>query len=802
MIVIYAEKPDMAGKIASVLGGVTFDKKDKKQGYYKIMFKGRECAVTWGYGHLCTLADASQYNPEYRNWSKMPIPFIPEIFQVVLNERSKMPIKSTYKVVQQLFSGADYIINATDFDREGELIFYYLYSYMGCRKNVMRAKLASTTPQGIKNAFENLMPCSDFASLLASAQCRSAADWVVGCNLTAAMTVKYGRKGEIYSIGRVQTPTLAMVVGRDEAICSFKPEDYFVVEGRFKTKDGKEYKGVYKQKRFDKRDDAQYVLSKCQGGNGIVTETSGTRTQKTFHGLYNLDLLQMETGKLYGFSGKRTLDATQKLYEKGYVTYPRTDCTYLPEDMEQGIGRVQEMLRTNGYGGLFNADASSDNMHMARKCYFDDSKLGSHYAIIPTEMAPKNLDSDEEKVYGLIADSVIRMLYPPAVLENTRVITEVGGEKFITTGTSVVSPGWLFVHGRVKEETVPHLSEGECVNAECVVQAKKTQPPKHFTDSSLLKAMVSAGRTVEDEELRDFMEKNGIEGIGTVATRAAIVENLIQRGFIVRDKKNILATERGIALVHAVPVDEVKSASMTAGYEKQLNLIMKGEQEPSAFLNGIYRDVRKWCGLIMGQKGEGAEKLSNAPNTKLICPVCASPLHRYKWGYGCTEYRNGCKFSVGAICGKMLSEGQLGTLLSKEKIGPLKGFKKKDGTEFSATLVLEKVMKNGKIIDYKISFEKKSKVDTDNLPDLYGTCPKCGSRMKKGRCAWECAGGCDVKIPYVISERVIEPEIAEILLSYGETYVVDGFVSKKGNPYMAGLKLVDGKVKFVFPEKY
>ena len=800
MDVIYAEKPDMGEKIASALGGTTFKKSEKKQGYYKISFQGQEYAVTWGYGHLCALADASQYNPDYKNWAKMPVPFIPENYRIVLNLKSQMPVKEAYNVVKGLFSQARKIINATDFDREGELIFYYLYSYMGCRKPVMRAKLSSTTKNGILDAFRHLIPSADFAGLLSSAQCRSIADWVVGCNLTAAMTLRCRGNGTIYPVGRVQTPTLAMVVARDEAIRNFHPEDYYTVEGKFVTAHGEKYKGVHKRKKFQKKEEAEAVLEKCKGAKGVIIKTENSQKRKEVPNLYNLDTLQIDANSRFGFSLKKTLDITQKLYEKGFVTYPRTDCQFLPEDMMSHIEQVQQMLRSNGYDSLFNKDADIANMQANKKRFFDDTKLGSHYAIIPTEVMASNLDGQEEKVYGLIADSVIRMLYPPAVIENTRITTDVNGESFLTTGTCVSEQGWMFVHGVMKEEMIPYLVENETVDAQCELLAKKTEPPKHYTDKTLLTAMVSAGKILEDEELKKFMSEKKIEGIGTVATRGAIVEGLINRGFLTRDKKNILATERGTSLIHSIPVEEVKSAVLTAKYEKKLDLIADGKQNPSEFLREIYADVREWCGRISKIPQEAAEKTVQAPNTKLICPVCGSPLHRYSWGYGCTEYKNGCRFSAGAVCGKSLTESQLGALLSKGRLGPISGFKKKNGEKFDAVLVLEEITEGEKVVNYKISFDS-PKSKQGEMPDIYARCPNCNGKIVRGKWGWECENKCGISVPYVLCSRAIEPGVAETLLAHKKTDILDGFISKKNRPFSAGLEIVGTEVKLFFPKR-
>lgn len=806
MIVIYAEKPDMAEKIAAALGGDSFHKSEKKQGYFHIRYKNKEYCVTFGYGHLCGLANGSDYNPDYKNWRNMPIPFIPQSYKIVLNVKSSMPVRAAYSVVKDLFQKADFIINATDFDREGELIFYYLYSYMKCRKPVMRAKLISTTVEGIRDAFENLLNTSALFTLLSAARCRAIADWVVGCNLTAAMTLQCGSLGQVFTVGRVQTPTLAMVVKRDQEIAQFKPEDYFVVNGTFRTSTGEIYKGIHKTKRFQDKTEAEGVLRKCMGNSGIVTEIRTEDKIKPVPGLYNLDLLQMDVNSRYGYNMKRTLDITQKLYEKGLVTYPRTDSAFLPEDMIGKVQMIQEQLRRNGFANYFNGDAAVSNIEKNRKNYFNDTKVGSHFAIIPTEKIASGLTMEETKVYTLIAESVIRMLYPPAVISATRIMTEVNGEIFLTSGNSIKKQGWLFVNGSVKEEFLPFLKQGETVEAECNMEAKQTQPPKHYTDKSLLSAMISAGKDIEDDELRKFMSENKIDGIGTVATRAGILETLINRGVVVRHQKNIVATERGITLINMIPVEVLKSAELTARYERRLNEIIEGKENANRFLQDMYQDVTQWCKQIYSIPKSQAATMGQAPNTSLLCPVCGSPMYKFKWGYGCSEHKNGCPFTIGSICGKMLTESQLKELFAKGEIGPLKGFKRKDGTQFEATLTITPVDINGEPCDevsaanYKLEFKKPKSLQHE-VPDLYSICPNCNARIVRGQYGWECEKKCGIRIPYELSGRKIDPQEAEGLLASGSTYILSGFISKKGRPFSAGLKIEGTKIEFWFPEK-
>lgn len=800
MFVIYCEKPDIGTKIASCLGGASFKKSQKKDGYYEIKIGKEDCCVTWGYGHLCTLSDAAGYNAEYKNWRKIPLPFIPDEYKIVLNTDSKMPVKEACNVVKKLFSKADYIINATDFDREGELIFWYLYSYLRCRKKVMRMKISSTTDSGIREAYENLLDNREVEPIRKSAQCRSIADWVVGCNMTCAMTLKASGR-DVLSVGRVQTPTLALVVDRDRKIESFVPEKYESLEAAFTTKKGETYKGIHKKKRFLDHAEAFSVYRKCAGKNGTVIKKDVTSKTRLVPNLYNLDSLQMEANSRYSFPLKKTLDICQKLYEKGYLTYPRTDSAFLPSDMYEPIRRIQEKLLSGKFRKYKSTEASEENMKANRKRFFDDSKVGSHYAIIPTEQVPETLTADEEKIYSLVACSVIRMLFPNAQVQVTKLVTQVAGEDFLSSGECVVAPGWMKVAYTPKEEILPNVSEQENVDAVCRLVGKETEPPKHYTEKTLLTAMISAGKTIEDEDLREFMAQEHIDGIGTVATRAGIIETLIRRGFLERSNKNLISTQKGRKLIDLIPVDAVKSASLTAAYEKMLNLIVKEEQDPDMFLQDIYRSIKQWCRQI--KEMDEIKNMSQMGSTDMKCPVCGRPMNEFDWGYSCSGYKDGCRFSVGTICDKKLSKNQVKTLLEKGKTGLITGFvSKKSGKKFDAFLKLEpETDENGEIISCKIAFEfPQHESPGDSMPDLYAQCPKCKGRIVKGRWGWGCEEGCGFSVPYELCGRKFSKSEAQALISQGVLGVMDGFVSKKGKPFSAGLRLENDKIAFYFPD--
>ena len=803
--VIYAEKPDMARKIAHAIGKNTYNPSEKSQGFFSISYYGTPYLVTWGYGHLCRLANADEYNPAYKVWKDRPMPFIPSSFKIVLNTDSKMPVATQYKVVKKLFDKADCVINATDFDREGELIFYYVYTVAGCKAPIKRLKLSSTTEEGICDAFDNLLSPADFAGLLVSARCRGMADWIIGTNMTVAITLRSSRKG-VSSIGRVQTPTLRMIVDRDLKIENFKPEDYFTLDAEFTTQAGEKYKGKHKTEKFDKRQAAEVLLQKCQGHDGVISEIVRTQKKKELPYLYNLSALQIEANKKHGIGAQKTLNIVQKLYEAGHVTYPRTDSRFLPEDMEAGIEKIQGLLKANGYGQYFKG-ADVSNMRSHRKHYFDNTKIGSHYAIIPTTKMPYGLSSDEKKIYDMICFSVIRMQHKEAVIENLKVTTLVNGEPFMSSGTTIIDPAWMIAGGTMKENLLPKLNKGDPVKAAVDITARKTEPPKHYTEATLLTAMVTAGKEVEDEDLRKFMLQRENSGIGTEATRAGIIELLQKRGYTVKEKNAIKSTPLGKALISAIPIEEIKSVDLTARYEHELFEIAEGDGSPSSgngFIKKLYTDIFDWCKKIEQIPNDEVKKMADEKNgATLICPSCGKPLRKMNWGYGCTGYHDGCKFSVGAICGKMLTEKQVQRILAGNKLGPLNGFKKKDGTPFSGTLELhcKKDPETGKD-QYRIWFEEKVS-QKDKRNDMNSKCPFCHGNMVRGMYGWECERQCGLKIPYELCGRDISSYEADTILYHDQTPMLSGFTSKTGNPFNASLKLnkATRRIEFDFPEK-
>lgn len=708
MIVIVAEKPDVGTKIAAALDSITL-KSGKKisfsqlksnekaikserrsSGCFKINYLGQECYVTWGFGHLCELYQAYDYNADYKKWSNIPLPFIPDKYKIKIktgnDEDYNKTIKKQFELVKDLINKADLIFNATDFDREGEVIFTYIYELSGCKKPVKRACFTSQTQKGIQQGFDKAIDSSEMDNVRAAGKARGIADWLVGSNCTVAMTLKNFGNG-VYSIGRVQTPTLAMVVDKEISIRSHVSEPYWVIEAEFTTDSGEKFKGKHKAGKYANKADGQKVHRLLLGRPSIVSDIQTKSIKKEVPLLYNQSALQMEANSRFRFTMKKTLDIAQWLYDNGYATYPRTSSQYLTEDMQPVVNEVLDALCNlpqykkyiNGKKRVF------DVPH-----FFDNSKVESHYAIIPTEQVPTSLTDDQRKIYDLICRSVISILYNDAVIEQTKVTIDVNGELFTASGNALKSMGWMAVTGIPKMELLPLLAVGEVVEGDFKLKEKKTEPPKRFTDKTLLAAMLSAGKELDDATLRKLLSDPKTGGIGTEATRASIVETLETRGYIGREKKTIFATEKGIELINKLLIPELKSAELTAKWEQRLIRIADGKESAYDFIRDLENQVREWMEEF---KKMSISKSSFGSSSSLLCPVCNKPLRKLSWGWSCTGYKDGCSFRIGEICKKSISDKQVEKLITEGKTSYLEGFVSKKGSHFGAFLVL----KDGKI---------------------------------------------------------------------------------------------------------
>lgn len=695
MITIFAEKPDMARRIASAMSS----RPVKQQHYISVDYNGENYAVTWGYGHLCELYDVKDYTSDYK-WNTTNYPYFPNEFKLKLKEginaQQTKTNKEHFNEVKSLFNSSDYIINATDADREGELIFAYVYEYMKCKKPWKRLWLNSTENNAIRNALNNLKTSTEMLPLQNAGRCRSEADWLVGINATVLSTLNFGGYKNVMSVGRVQTPTLAFLVNRENEILSFISKPFWTVKGFFITSKGEEYEGLLKKpERFDSKEDAEKLIKSLDFNSSYIEKSEKTPEHKKPPLLFDLNSLQMQANSDFGFSAQKTLDIAQKLYEMQYITYPRTTSRYLPEDLKPTVYDVLD-----SFVGEYKiwSDKIKGRRTSITKPYFDNSKVESHYAIIPTSKVPTDLSDDENKLYDIIVKSIIRIFYPDAIFNKTTIHTDVSNNTFITKGSSLQDLGWMEVGYKVKEDTtVPNLLTGEKVTVKDIITHEgKTEPPKRYTDRTLLDAMETAGKFVDSEELRLLMKDSGL---GTPATRAGIIEKLIRTGYVERNKKNLIPTEKGIYLIKNLPCEELKSPEMTGAWEKRINDIEKGKDNFDKFISDIKEQTNKICISISSTVSEGEVKPFVIQETSLgKCPLCGGNVIKTKWGYGCSNYSSTkCSFSIsGTICGKKMTERLVKKLLSDGTTGKVDGFKSKAGKSFSMAI---------KLIDGKTEFE-------------------------------------------------------------------------------------------------
>ena len=711
MVTILAEKPDVGNKIAAALDKiylsngetVEFSKlkanekavksQQNRDGYLKISYKGHECYVTWGYGHLCTLKQAYDYDPSYKLWSKLPLPFVPQSYEIKLRTSSSSSwdskVERQFNIVKGLFEKSDLIINATDFDREGEVIFAYIYELAKCNKPVKRACFTSQTKEGIIEGFtKNIKLGSEMALTEAAGRMRSIADWVVGANLTAAMSLKNPGAG-VMSVGRVQTPTLAMIVNRELAIMNFVKAPYWAIEAEFTTASGEGFKAKHHKEKITEKPEAEALFEKINGHKGIVSDVKKKKVKKEPPLLYSLSALQMDANSKFGYTLDQTLDIVQKLYDDGFTTYPRTNSQYLTEDMEPVVNRVLDSLSNVPiYAPLINGR----ERRFDKKHYFDNKKVESHFAIIPTGNIPKGLPLEQKRVFDLICRSVIKMLYGDATLEQTKATVTVNGEDFKANGSIIAEAGWMAVGDASKTEILPDLKVGDELSGVYKLCDKMSEPPKRYTDKTLLAAMLSAGKDLDDAELKKLMSDPKTGGIGTEATRAAIIQTLIDREYILREKKILRATQKGIDLIQKLPLDQLKSAELTAVWERRLGDIARGTENAESFKADFENALREWVKTINTRVAKTNQSYANMLDG-VRCPLCGKTVHIVDDGFECIARKDGCKFAISTICGKKISEQQLRKLLTDGSTPLIKGFKKKDGTKFNAKLKIE----NGKM---------------------------------------------------------------------------------------------------------
>ena len=811
---IIAEKPSVALDISRALGGFT------REGDY---FESDQYVLASSIGHLLSLIAPN--DPVKGKWSFAHLPVIPPNFELnPTDKRSAERLKLLVRLIKR--KDVDRLINACDAGREGELIFRYIQQYAGLSKPVQRLWLQSMTRDAIRDAFENLRPDEALKPLEQAARSRAEADWLVGINGTRAMTAFNSKDGGFFKtpVGRVQTPTLAIVSERETRIREFVSRDYWEVRASFVAA-----AGFYEGKWFDpdfkkdpqdpeKRDTrlwsevaARTIEAACRGQSGTVTEESKPTTQLSPL-LYDLTSLQREANSRFGFSAKATLSLAQSLYERHKaLTYPRTDSRYLPEDY---LATVKDTMAAiaNGAGtavaGLAShaSKALSQGWVRPNRRVFDNKKVSDHFAIIPTLQIPKDLSEAERKLYDLVVKRFLAIFFPAAEYRVTTRITQVQAYRFRTEGKILTSPGWLAVYGREvqgDDENLIPVDEGETVRTDSIEPvALVTKPPPRYTEATLLSAMEGAGKLVDDEELREAMSERGL---GTPATRAAIIEGLINESYLRREGRDLVPTAKArqlMTLLSGLNVKELTSPELTGEWEHKLKQIEQGALQRQAFMH----EIALMTQIIVKRAKEYDRDTVPGDYITLStpCPKCGGVVKENYRRYACTK----CDFSIGKHPGgRTFEPTEVEVLLKEREIGPLQGFISKMGRPFAALLRLDS--------DSKLAFDFGQKEEDDDTPvdfsgqsDL-GECPKCHSRVYEHGMSFVCEKSvgpeksCDFRTGKVILQQEIPAEQITKLLATGKTDLFDGFVSSRTNRKFKAYLACDaaGKVGFEFEAK-
>lgn len=666
MQLVIAEKPSVAKSIADVLGAL-----DRQDGY----FEGGGYLVSWCVGHLIELAEPESYGEQWKKWTYESLPVNPEHWQYEIKEDTKEQYDVLYGLLHD--SRVDEVVCATDAGREGELIFRLVYNMASCNKPMKRLWISSMEESAIREGFENLKPGSDYDHLYHSALCRQEADWLVGINGTRLFTVLYG--GKVLKVGRVQTPTLAMLVERESKIMNFKKEQYFMAHIRCGGVDAV-------TERIDSKTEAEKVAGACLNGQALVTSVAKEEKTVAPPKLYDLTTLQRDANRLFGFTAKQTLEYTQSLYEKKLCTYPRTDSQYLSDDMEQTAGNVIE--------AIFSSILFEENMMFNPdiKRVLNSKKVTDHHAIIPTmEIAKADLAAlpeTERKILSLVANRLLCATGEKHLYETVKAGLSCGGYTFAASGKSVLKNGWKDFEDAFKrsfkttedkeqeDKKLPELSEGQTFDgAQTKISEHYTTPPKHFTEDSLLSAMERAG----NEDMSDDVER---KGLGTPATRADIIEKLVKDGFVKREKKQMIPTEDGMKLITVLP-DVVKSPKLTADWENALTLVAKGEMEREDFMADIETMVSDLIHTYHEVSDEQKKMFAQEQKVLGKCPNCGGEVVKGKYGAFC---KNKCGMNVSRIMGVSLSDEQVESLLAGKKT-LLKGLTSKAGKKYDAYII-------------------------------------------------------------------------------------------------------------------
>jgi DNA topoisomerase-3 len=701
-ILVIAEKPSVGRDLARILPG-PFEKKSGAGEKTERWLEGPEHIISWAVGHLVQLAEPDEYDDKFKKWRMADLPIVPAKFKLVVRDERSQKQMSVVKTLLRR-DDVDLVINACDAGREGELIFAYLFEKAGAKKPVQRLWLNSMTNDAMREGFNNLRDGEELSKLQDAARSRSEADWIVGMNATRAATIRLRSSFDgAVSLGRVQTPTLAILTRREEEIRAFVPEPYWLVDAQFDAEGNRAYEGRFHagaQPRIATAEEAEAVAAAARGQRGEITKLEKTKRTEKAPLLYDLTSLQREANTRYGFSARRTLGAAQRCYEEHKaLTYPRTSSRYLTSDM---VPELKEVAGHVGEHPEYSKGAQYvtglDLLPLGR--VVDDAKVGDHHAIIPTNSSHKleKMGDDDRRIYDMVARRFLAAFHPEAIFENTRVETTVAEHIFRTRGKVLVVPGWRGVYGELaddggardeedegRDQSLPKLEKGESVATRAIeVLAKETKPPRRYSDASLLGAMETAGKLVDDDELREVMKESGI---GTPATRAAIIERLIDVGYIERDGRSLVPTEKGMNVIRLLGDHPLTSPSLTGDWEQRLAAIEAGEQQRSAFM----ADIAKFAGFTVGDI-DAKLKDVRIPRANLgPCPICGRDIVENRKGYSCWGREDpGCGFVIWkSKAGKNLAPAVAKELIARGKTEKqVTGFKGRSGRSFRARLAL------------------------------------------------------------------------------------------------------------------
>ena len=809
---IIAEKPSVAADIARALGGFT-----RHDDY----FESDKHVLSSAVGHLLEIGMPEEEEVKRGKWTFTHLPAIPSKFALRPLEKTEARLRLLLRLIKR--KDVAELINACDAGREGELIFRYIVQYAKTAKPIKRLWLQSMTQGAIRDGFAALRSDETMRALADAAVCRSESDWLVGINGTRAMTAFNSKSGgfQLTTVGRVQTPTLAILVEREERIRGFRPRDYWEVLGTFRAAGGN-YEGRWFDEGFKKPDDdadaraerlweeakARAIAAKCDHHPGTVTEESKPSTQSSPL-LYDLTSLQRDANGRFGFSARTTLSLAQALYERHKVlTYPRTDSRALPEDYLPTVKATLESLKETNSDAAFAGQVLKAKWLKPNKRIFDNAKISDHFAIIPTLQKPRNLTEAEAKLYDLVVKRFLAIFYPPAEYLLTTRITRVAGEPFKTEGKVLVNPGWLAVYGKeVQSADEPMLAKvlpnEKVATEEIRVVANQTKPPARLTEATLLSAMEGAGKTIEDDELREAMRE---KGLGTPATRAQIIEGLIQEKYVHRDGRELTPTAKAsslLTLLHGLGIPELFSPELTAEWEFKLAQMERGKLKREQFMREIVRMTKH---IVSQAKNHDSDTIPGDFSTlSARCPKCGGEVHENYKKFQCQA----CDFGFWKIvAGRQLEIPEAEALLTERAVGPLEGFRSKQGRPFAARLKLTDA--------YEVQFDFGDGGDGGagaEAPDFsgqepLGNCPKCGGRVFELPAAYVCdrAVGpertCDFRSGRVILQRPIERSQMQKLLSSGKTDLLHFISARTRRPFAAYLvRQPDGKIGFEFEAK-